>query len=123
VFAFAFDYTNGFHDTANSIATSVSTRALSPRVAVLMSAFFNLVGAFLNTRVADTIGGLVGAQIALVAILAGLIGAITWNMLTWFWGIPSCSSHELFGGVVGVGVMLEGPVLGGLVCVGSTIGT
>lgn len=109
VFAFAFDYTNGFHDTADAVATSVSTRALSPRVAVLMSAFFNLVGAFLNTRVADTIGGLVTAQIALVAILAGLIGAITWNLLTWFWGLPSSSSHALIGGVIGAALVSIGP--------------
>jgi inorganic phosphate transporter, PiT family len=109
VFAFAFDYTNGFHDTANSIATSVSTRALSPRFAVLMSAFFNLVGAFLNTRVADTIGGLVSVKIALVAILAGLIGAICWNLLTWMWGLPSSSSHALIGGIIGATLVSLGP--------------
>ena len=95
LFAFAFDYTNGFHDTANAIATSVSTHALSPRLAVGLSAVFNLAGAFLNTRVADTIGGLVSERIALVAILAGLVGAITWNLLTWMWGLPSSSSHAL----------------------------
>ncbi|MFI5267963.1 MAG: inorganic phosphate transporter [Chloroflexota bacterium] len=109
VFAFAFDYTNGFHDTANAIATSVSTRALSPRFAVLMSAFFNLVGAFLNTRVADTIGGLVSVKIALVAILAGLIGAICWNLLTWVWGLPSSSSHALIGGIIGATLVSLGP--------------
>ncbi|HEY8692340.1 MAG TPA: inorganic phosphate transporter [Chloroflexota bacterium] len=109
VFAFAFDYTNGFHDTANAVATSISTRALSPRVAVLMSAFFNLVGAFLNTRVADTIGGLVSVKIALVAILAGLIGAICWNLLTWMWGLPSSSSHALIGGIIGATLVSLGP--------------
>jgi inorganic phosphate transporter, PiT family len=109
VFAFAFDYTNGFHDTANAIATSVSTRALSPRLAVLMSAFFNLVGAFLNTRVADTIGGLVSVKIALVALLAGLIGAIAWNLLTWVYGLPSSSSHALIGGVIGAALVSIGP--------------
>lgn len=109
VFAFTFDYTNGFHDTANAIATSVSTRALSPRLAVLVSAFFNLVGAFLNTRVADTIGGLVSVKIALVALLAGLIGAIAWNLLTWIYGLPSSSSHALIGGVIGAALVSIGP--------------
>src|SRR5438105_15198534 len=107
--AFVFDYTNGFHDTANAVATSISTRAISPRAAVLMSAFFNLVGAFLNTRVADTIGGLVSTQVALVAILAGLIGAISWNLLTWFWGLPSSSSHALIGGIIGAVLVSIGP--------------
>ncbi|HLG70800.1 MAG TPA: inorganic phosphate transporter [Chloroflexota bacterium] len=109
LFAFAFDYTNGFHDTANAIATSVSTHALSPRLAVGLSAVFNLAGAFLNTRVADTIGGLVSERIALVAILAGLVGAITWNLLTWMWGLPSSSSHALIGGIIGAALVSIGP--------------
>src|SRR5579862_2310107 len=99
--ALLFDFTNGFHDTANAVATSVSTHALSPRIAVLVSAVFNLVGAFLNTRVADTIGGMVSVKIGLAAILAGLIGAIAWNLLTWSYGLPSSSSHALIGGIIG----------------------
>ncbi len=99
--AFLFDFTNGFHDTANAIATSVSTRALPPHVAVLLSAVFNLIGAFVSTRVADTIGGMVSAHISLLAILSALVGAITWNLLTWAFGLPSSSSHALIGGVIG----------------------
>jgi PiT family inorganic phosphate transporter len=109
LFAFAFDYTNGFHDTANAIATSVSTHALNPRVAVLLSAAFNLAGAFLNTRVADTIGGLVSGKIALLAILAALAGAIAWNLLTWVYGLPSSSSHALIGGLIGATLVSLGP--------------
>lgn len=101
ILACFFDYTNGFHDTANAIATSVSTRALSPHAAVLISALFNLAGAFINTRVANTIGGLVTLQVGLLAILCALVGAIGWNLLTWYYGLPSSSSHALVGGVVG----------------------
>jgi PiT family inorganic phosphate transporter len=109
LFAFAFDYTNGFHDTANAIATSVSTHAIAPRYAVLLSAFFNLAGAFLNTRVADTIGGLVSGKIALLAILAALAGAIVWNLFTWVLGLPSSSSHALIGGLIGATLVSLGP--------------
>src|SRR5712691_4942523 len=106
--ALTFDYTNGFHDTANAIATSVSTRALSPRIAVLLSAALNLAGAFFNTKVADTIGGLVNERITLVAILSGLVGAIAWNLLTWYYGLPSSSSHALIGGLVGAALAQSG---------------
>ncbi len=110
VVALVFDYTNGFHDAANSIATSVSTRALTPRVALLMAAFFNLVGAFLGEGVAKTIGsgivdpGSLAGQVGLVTVLAGAAGAIAWNMLTWYYGIPSSSSHALIGGLLGAGL-------------------
>jgi len=107
--ALTFDYTNGFHDTANAIATSVSTRALSPRIAVLLSAALNLAGAFFNTKVADTIGGLVTERITLVAILSGLVGAIAWNLLTWYYGLPSSSSHALIGGIIGAALVSVGP--------------
>ncbi len=101
--ALFFDFTNGFHDTANSIATSVSTRALSPRAAVLMSAVLNFAGAFVSLKVAATIArGIVDQDvITLDIVLAGLVGAITWNLITWYLGLPSSSSHALIGGVVG----------------------
>ena len=101
--ALLFDYTNGFHDTANAIATSVSTRALSPRTAVIMAAVLNLVGALLYTGVAKTVGeGLVETDlVTLPLVLAALIGAIVWNFATWRYGIPSSSSHALVGGLVG----------------------
>lgn len=103
VIALVFDYTNGFHDTANAIATSVSTRALSPRVAVGMAAVLNLVGALLYTGVAKTVGeGLVNTDlVTLPMVLAALVGAVVWNFITWYFGIPSSSSHALFGGIVG----------------------
>ncbi len=110
VVALIFDYTNGFHDAANAIATSVSTRALTPRVALLMAAFFNLVGAFLGEGVAKTIGnGIVDPQslsghIGLITVLSGVVGAIAWNLLTWYYGIPSSSSHALIGGLLGAGL-------------------
>ena len=107
-FRLSFDYTNGFHDTANAIATSVSTHALSPTAAVVMSAFFNLVGPLISTRVADTIVGLVTIHISLLAILAGLIGATSWNLLTWYFGLPSSSSHALIGGVIGSAMISAG---------------
>src|SRR4051794_13813136 len=102
--ALAFDFLNGFHDAANSIATVVSTRVLSPRQAVLWAAFFNFVAAFLlGTRVAKTIGsGMI--DIAVVnnrVILAGLVGAIAWNLITWYFGLPVSSSHPLIGGYAG----------------------
>ena len=101
--ALAFDFTNGFHDTANAVATSVSTRALSPRVAVTIAAALNFVGAFLSLAVAATIAsGIVDADVVTPEIVfAGLIGAIAWNLLTWYYGLPSSSSHALIGGVVG----------------------
>jgi len=107
VVALAFDYTNGFHDAANAIATSVSTRALTPRIALILAAVMNFVGALLGQEVAhtvaDTIGSISGSE-GLVVILAGLIGAITWNLITWYFGLPSSSSHALIGGLVGAGL-------------------
>jgi PiT family inorganic phosphate transporter len=109
--AIAFDFTNGFHDTANSIATSVSTRAMSPRVAVAMASILNFVGAFLSLAVAATIAkGIVdAASITLLTVFAGLIGAIAWNLTTWWFGLPSSSSHALIGGMVGATLASEGP--------------
>jgi len=99
----SFDFTNGFHDTANAMATSIATRALSPRIAVVLSAALNLVGAFLSLSVAATIAsGLVETGlVTLTVVFAGLAGAIVWNLLTWLFGIPSSSSHALIGGVIG----------------------
>jgi PiT family inorganic phosphate transporter len=101
--ALAFDFTNGFHDTANAMATSIATGALKPKVAVLISAILNLVGAFLSTEVAKTIsGGIVDDKLVTPAVIfGGLVGAILWNMLTWLVGLPSSSSHALFGGLIG----------------------
>jgi PiT family inorganic phosphate transporter len=108
--ALFFDFTNGFHDTANSIATSVSTRALSPRLAVLSAAVLNFLGAFVSFAVAATIAkGIVDQEvITLKIILAGLVGAITWNLITWYFGLPSSSSHALIGGIIGSAVAAEG---------------
>ena len=108
--ALAFDFTNGFHDTANSIATSVSTRAMAPRVAVLMAAGLNFIGAFLSLAVAATIAkGIVDStSVTLLTVFAGLIGAIAWNLVTWWRGLPSSSSHALIGGVVGATIASEG---------------
>ncbi len=115
--ALGFDYTNGFHDAANAIATSVSTRALTPRVALLMAAVMNFLGAMLSTKVAETIATSIvslGAvdtardvatrRMILVVIVAALIGAITWNLITWWFGLPSSSTHSLIGGLVGAGL-------------------
>jgi PiT family inorganic phosphate transporter len=101
--ALAFDFTNGFHDTANAMATSIATGAVRPRVAVAMSAVLNLVGAFLSVEVAKTIsGGIVDdLKITPAVVFAGLVGAIVWNLLTWLVGLPSSSSHALFGGLIG----------------------
>ncbi|MGW3950450.1 anion permease [Streptomyces sp. NPDC004752] len=101
--ALAFDFTNGFHDTANSMATSIATGALNPRVAVAVAGVLNLAGAFLSTEVASTISnGLVNdSKVSLVMIFAGLVGAILWNLTTWLFGLPSSSSHALFGGLIG----------------------
>lgn len=117
VLALVFDYTNGFHDAANAIATSVSTRALTPRAALLMAAVMNVIGALLGTEVAKTIGdGIIDVKHftadadpmmqvhGLAIILAALVGAIVWNMITWWYGLPSSSSHALIGGLVGAGL-------------------
>ncbi|WP_328879370.1 inorganic phosphate transporter [Streptomyces sp. NBC_00299] len=103
VTALAFDFTNGFHDTANAMATSIATGALKPRTAVLISGVLNVVGAFLSTEVAKTIsGGIVDDSLVSPGmIFAGLVGAILWNLLTWLVGLPSSSSHALFGGLIG----------------------
>ena len=104
VVALAFDYTNGFHDAANAIATSVSTRALTPRIALLMAAIMNFIGAFLGQEVANTVGKVIsppGDTHGLVVVMAGLLGAIAWNLLTWYYGLPSSSSHALIGGLIG----------------------
>jgi len=110
--ALAFDFLNGFHDAANSIATVVSTRVLSPQKAVLWAAFFNFVAAFvLGTHVAKTMGkGMIDLQVVTQeVILAGLIGAITWNLVTWYYGLPVSSSHALIGGYAGAAVAKAGP--------------
>jgi PiT family inorganic phosphate transporter len=103
VTALLFDFTNGFHDTANAMATSIATGALRPKVAVLLAGVLNLVGAFLSVQVAKTISsGLVDeSKITPVVIFGGLVGAILWNLLTWLLGLPSSSSHALFGGLIG----------------------
>lgn len=104
VVALAFDYTNGFHDAANAIATSVSTRALTPRVALILAAVMNFVGALLGQGVAHTVSDTIDpgtGNHGLVIVLAGLLGAITWNLITWYFGLPSSSSHALIGGLVG----------------------
>ncbi len=108
--AIVFDYVNGFHDTANAIATSVATRALSPRIAILMAASFNFIGAFAGTAVAKTVGsGLVDdATTTQVVIAAALIGAISWNLITWQRGLPSSSSHALVGGLFGATIIAAG---------------
>lgn len=110
VLALFFDYTNGFHDTANAIATSVSTRAISPRVAIMMAAGLNLLGALLYTGVAKTVGeGLVDTGlVTLPVVFTALIGAVTWNLVTWYFGIPSSSSQALFGGLIGATIASAG---------------
>ncbi|MFD0485570.1 anion permease [Kineococcus sp. GCM10028916] len=119
--ALAFDFTNGFHDTANAMATSIATHALPPKTAVLLSGVLNLIGAFLSVEVALTVTNAVvhlqdddgsprrelllgGGSVLLLIVLAGLVGAITWNLLTWLLGLPSSSSHALFGGLIGATV-------------------
>ena len=116
--ALAFDFTNGFHDTGNAMATSIATGALKPKTAVMLSALLNLVGAFLSVEVALTVTNAVvnlqddvgaprpellgdGGEGLLLIVLSGLVGAILWNLLTWLWSLPSSSSHALFGGLVG----------------------
>ncbi|WP_285246001.1 inorganic phosphate transporter [Pseudarthrobacter sp. efr-133-R2A-89] len=112
--ALFFDFTNGFHDTANAMATPIATGAIKPRTAVALAAVLNLVGAFLSTEVAKTVsGGIIregsgGVQITPEIIFAGLMGAVLWNMVTWLKGLPSSSSHALFGGLIGAAVVGAG---------------
>src|ERR671921_1900300 len=107
VVALVFDYTNGFHDAANAIATSVSTRALTPRIALTLAAVMNFIGALLGQEVAHTVSDVIGdvnGNHGLLIVLAGLLGAITWNLVTWYFGLPSSSSHALIGGLIGAGL-------------------
>src|SRR5207253_5616686 len=110
--ALAFDFTNGFHGTANGVATSISTRALPPRIAIGMASLLNFAGAFISLAVAATVAkgivdaGLVATEPSIV--FSGLIGAITWNVVTWYYGLPSSSSHALIGGVVGAAFAAQG---------------
>ena len=110
VTALAFDFTNGFHDTGNAMATSIATGALKPKVAVTLSAILNLVGAFLSVEVAATVAkgvvnlGAVSGQDLLLIVFAGLVGGIIWNLATWLLGLPSSSSHALFGGLIGAAI-------------------
>ncbi len=108
--ALAFDFTNGFHDTANAVATSISTRALRPQTAVALAAVLNFAGAFISLEVAATVaGGIVEADVVTTTVIfSGLIGAIAWNLLTWYFGLPSSSSHALIGGVVGAAFAASG---------------
>ncbi len=125
VTALAFDFTNGFHDTANAMATSIATGALKPKIAVTLSAVLNLIGAFLSVQVALTVtndvidiqdasgaprAGMLadGGEFLLLIVLAGLVGGIVWNLLTWLFGLPSSSSHALFGGLIGSGMVALG---------------
>jgi len=115
VVALTFDFTNGFHDAANAIATSISTRALTPRLALTVAAVMNFVGALLGQEVAHTVSDVIDTtgftvSAGLVVVLAGLVGAITWNMITWYFGLPSSSSHALIGGLVGA-AMVAGAVV------------
>jgi inorganic phosphate transporter, PiT family len=111
--ALIFDFTNGFHDTANVVATSISTRAMRPRIAVGYAAVLNFVGAFISLEVAATVAKDVVSvnnnSIGLLAVFAGLVGAIAWNLITWYFGLPSSSSHALIGGMVGAVFVAEGP--------------
>ncbi len=116
--AVLFDFTNGFHDTANAIATSISTRALSPHAAVGLSAVFNLVGAvvtvaFFQAKVSNTIASTLAIKPGLVVVMAALFGAISWNLITWYRGLPSSSTHALIGGLCGAGIAAAGG-LGGV---------
>lgn len=111
VLALTFDFINGFHDTANAIATCVSTRAIRPGVAILGTAVLNFIGAMISTGVAKTIGGdivMSASMITEVTIVAGLIGAIIWNLVTWWFGMPSSSSHALIGGIIGAVIVSAG---------------
>ena len=107
IVALGFDYTNGFHDAANAIATSVSTRALTPRAALALSAVFNLAGSLISVNVANTVGSIIDApenSHGLVVVFSAVIGAIAWNLITWYFGLPSSSSHALIGGLVGAAI-------------------
>src|SRR5436305_1127518 len=108
--ALAFDFTNGFHDTANVVATAISTRAIAPKPAVAMAAVLNFVGAFLSLKVAATVGkGFVDTDaITTTVVFAGLVGAIGWNVITWYFGLPSSSSHALIGGLVAAVIAAQG---------------
>src|ERR1043165_6864393 len=108
--ALSFDFTNGFHDTANAMATTIATGALRPRVAVTIAAILNFVGAFISLKVAATVaGGIVDAgAITPTVVFGGLVGAICWNLATWWFGLPSSSSHALIGGVVGATLVAAG---------------
>ncbi len=110
--ALAFDFTNGFHDTANVVATTISTRALPPRIAVGYASVLNFVGAFISLEVAATVAKDVveiqATSVGLLAVFGGLVGAITWNLITWYFGLPSSSSHALIGGMVGAVFVAEG---------------
>ncbi len=108
--ALIFDYVNGFHDTANAIATCVSTRALSVKSAITMAAVLNFAGAMVSTKVAATIGkGIVdGKDVTQMVVLAGILGAIIWDLITWYWGLPSSSSHAIIGGLIGAAVAHAG---------------
>ena len=114
IVALGFDYTNGFHDAANAIATSVSTRALSPRAALALAAVFNLLGSLVSTKVAATVGkGIVDlpkTHEGLVVVFAAVLGAIVWNLITWYFGLPSSSSHALIGGLCGAALASSGHV-------------
>ncbi len=124
VVALAFDFINGFHDAANSIATVVSTRVLSPKLAVVWAAFFNFAAAFLlGTAVAKTIGnGMVDLSIVTqYVVLAGLLGAIGWDLLTWWLGLPTSSSHALIGGYAGAGIARAGILHGWRTCLSVII--
>ena len=108
--ALAFDFTNGFHDTANVVATSISTRALAPRPAIALASLLNFVGAFISLKVAATVGqGFLDTHaVTTTVVFAGLIGAIAWNLTTWYYGLPSSSSHALIGGLVGSVIAAQG---------------
>jgi len=110
ILALFLDYTNGFHDAANAIATTVSTRALSPRQAVLMAGLLNFAGAFISIKVATTVGkGIVATDaVTTKVVLAAVVGAIVWNLITWYLGLPTSSSHSLIGGVAGAGIAAAG---------------
>jgi PiT family inorganic phosphate transporter len=110
VLAIIFDFINGFHDTANAIATSVSTRVLSPKIAVSMAAILNMVGALSGTAVAKTVGaGLVETScITQVTVISALVAAIVWDIATWYLGLPTSSSHAILSGVVGAGIATAG---------------
>lgn len=114
VVALAFDYTNGFHDSANAIATTISTKALTPRAALAMAAVGNVLGALISTKVAATVGkGIItppNGRDGLIVVLAALLGAISWNLITWYFGLPSSSSHALIGGLVGAAIVSGGLV-------------